>query len=276
MDNKTQISIDYAGSGLLEALNIFSVLVGNRNCIIVLDEPALHLHPVKQCKLVKLLNMISETDNNQFIIITHSPYMVETSSLDDVVRFNLEDSTTKVYPLTDIFNQVDRETIKKEFACNPHYKNILFAKGIVIVEGESEEIGVPFLLQKAGFSLEEYDIEVFNAHSDTHFGIPAKIAEILNIPYVVICDSKVRSKIPNELESKVFMFEQDDFIEFLKYEFSRACERINGLNTINSKPRQAMMILQELTNKEISDSKKIKELCNFIKNTLELSLDLGK
>lgn len=51
-EKKHQMPIDYAGSGLLESLNIFTVLIGNRHCVIVLDEPALHLHPTKQRALM--------------------------------------------------------------------------------------------------------------------------------------------------------------------------------------------------------------------------------
>jgi len=270
MDDKTQISIDYAGSGLLESLNIFSVVVGNRNCIIVLDEPALHLHPSKQRELMRLVNKISEESNNQFIIITHSPYLIEAGSLENVVRFNLKENETKIYPLVNILKGKGKEKIKKEFTINSHYKNILFAKGVIIVEGESEEIGVPFLLQRAGLSLEEYDIELLNVHADTNFETPTKIANMLKIPHVIVCDKKAFSKLSTELQSNAFHFEKDDFVDFLETEFAGACKRITNLNTINSKPQKTMMILQELRNEEIKRSSKIRKLVNFIKRKMEI------
>ncbi len=272
INGKNQISIDYAGSGLLEALNIFSTLVGNRNCIIILDEPVLHLHPSKQRQLIGQLKSIVEENNNQFIIITHSPYVIETNSLEDVIRFDLEEHKTKVYPLAKVFGQISKDKVKKEFVLNPHYRNMLFARGVIIVEGECEEIGVPFLLQKAGFSLEEYDIEVFNAHGDRNFETPAKIAENLKIPYVIVCDSKAFKK-ENKEEFKKFMFsfEQADFIDFLKEEFKKAWERIETeLNKIDSKPQKTIRILQELKDEEIKESKKLKKLAEFIKEKLEI------
>jgi len=272
MNGKDQVSADYAGSGLLEALNIFSVLVGNKNCVIVLDEPALHLHPTKQCELMELVNTRTkkESDNNQLIIITHSPYLIGVDSLEDVVRFDLEENKTKTYSFIDVLNQGNRDKIKKEFTLNPHYRNMLFARGVIIVEGESEEIGIPFLLRKMGLSLEEYDIEIFNAHSDTHFEMPTKIAEMLNIPYVIVCDKKALSKIPQESKHKVFNFEKDDFVDFLESEFSEVCNQIDELKTAKSKPQKTMMILPELKDEEIKRSPKIKELADFIRKNLKV------
>lgn len=268
MDEKTQISIDYGGGGLLEALNIFSILVGNRNCVIVLDEPALHLHPIKQRQLIKLIKEAIEKSNNQFIIITHSPYLIETDSLDNVIRFNLENNKTKIYPFVNILNQENKNKIKKAFALNPHYKNILFARRVIIVEGESEEIAVPFLLQKRGLHLEEHDIELFNAHADTHFKISAKIAESLNLPYVIVCDSNALPTI-EEHKDKVFAFEGDDFVDFLQKEFSNTCREINKSNLrIRSKPQKTMMILEKLPDEAIKSSKKVEEFFNFVKEKL--------
>jgi len=259
------ISSEYPASK--EKSSICYKLVGNRNCVIILDEPALHLHPAKQRKLMGLIDKAEESIN-QFIIITHSPYLIGIDSLEDVLRFNLEENKTKVYPVVNIFNQGNEDKIKKEFILNPHYKNILFAKGVIIVEGESEEIGVRYLLQKAGFSLEEHDVEIFNAHGDTHFEISAKTAKMLNIPYVIVCDKKAFSQIPGELQSDVFHFGEDDFVEFLDTEFSAACKRIKGLKAINSKPLKTMRVLQELNDEELENSQKVKKLAEFVKEKI--------
>ena len=294
-NGETQISIDYAGSGLLEILNILSVIVGNRNCVIVLDEPALHLHPSKQREFISLINKITKESNNQFIIITHSPYFIEADSLEDVLRFDLEDGKTKIYPLVNVLNQLvnvlnqkDRDKVRREFALNPHYKNMLFAKGVIIVEGETEEISIPFLLRKKGLSLEKYSIEVLNSHSDTNFEMPVKVAEALNIPYVIVCDSKAFSNNKNatlreHVEGKVWDCGKVDFVCFLKDEFIKACERIPNLkselhNTCKEcekekckwkeKPLKTMMILREIKDEEINASDKIEQLANFVREKL--------
>lgn len=275
MDDNTQMSINYAGSGLLEALNIFSVLVGNRNCIIVLDEPALHLHPIKQHHFMKLIKEAIHKSNNQFIIVTHSPYLIETDSLDDVIRFNLENNQTKIYSLANVLNQENKNKIKKEFSLNPHYRNMLFAKGIIIVEGESEEIGVPFLLQKRGISLEEYDIELFNAHGDTNFKIPSKIAENLNVPYVIVCDSKAYSNIRGDHGDRVFSLREDDFVKFLINELSEASKGIAELNSKSKKPQKTIEILRRVSDERIRSSERVREIAEFVREKFGISNTSG-
>jgi len=318
-EGKYQMPIDYVGSGLLEALNIFAVLVGNENCVITLDEPALHLHPIKQRELMgKILSEATSTSGNQFIIITHSPYIIDVNSLKNVVRFNLEENETKVYSLAEVFSQERKaEDIKKKFLQNPQYKYIPFARGVIIAEGESEEIGIPLLLQKAGFDLEKYDIELFNAGSDTNFEIPIKIADALYVPYVVVCDSKAivnngSSQIKKALQHKmkpadkesvenilkevnqtisqqtarerirsivanynVFAFDEEDFVDFLKNKFEKACQRLEGKGVKipnhvpkNKKVELTIKIIEETTEDEVKQVKEIQELITFIKKQI--------
>ncbi len=73
-------------SGEREVVNIaFDLLLRKpRDCIIIFDEPELHLHPELSYKLIHTLRAIGP--NNQFILSTHSPDII-TGSLDQSVVF---------------------------------------------------------------------------------------------------------------------------------------------------------------------------------------------
>lgn len=78
-ENNQQISIDKLGSGYE---TIFSILYSfylaqqsNKQLIILVDEPELHLHPALQEKLVKVLFDLSKTA--QIFLTTHSPLLVK-------------------------------------------------------------------------------------------------------------------------------------------------------------------------------------------------------
>lgn len=73
-------------SGEREVVNIvFDFLLRcPSNCIVIFDEPELHLHPELSYKLLQTLKTVG--NNNQFILCTHSPDII-TASLDNSVVF---------------------------------------------------------------------------------------------------------------------------------------------------------------------------------------------
>jgi len=73
-------------SGEREVINIvFDFLLRSpSDCIVVFDEPELHLHPELSYKLIQTLKGIGQ--RNQFILCTHSPDII-TASLDNSVVF---------------------------------------------------------------------------------------------------------------------------------------------------------------------------------------------
>lgn len=78
--------ISCLSSGEREVINIvFDFILRNpSDCIVIFDEPELHLHPELSYKLIQTLR--SSGSNNQFFLCTHSPDII-TSSLDHSVVF---------------------------------------------------------------------------------------------------------------------------------------------------------------------------------------------
>lgn len=78
--------ISSLSSGEREVINIvFDFILRNpTDCIVIFDEPELHLHPELSYKLIQTLR--SAGSNNQFFLCTHSPDII-TSSLDHSVVF---------------------------------------------------------------------------------------------------------------------------------------------------------------------------------------------
>ena len=310
IDNGSQMHVDYVGSGILELLNILAVTTGNSNCIIILDEPALHLHPSKQKDVMKMLTINST--NNQFIIITHSPGIISPeifSNDNSLIRFSFEGNKTKIHRFNDIVRhpKSHEHDIKKKFLQNPKYKYMPFARGVLIVEGHSEEIVFPLLLDRVGLSLEKYNIEIFNAGGHLNFEVPIMVADVLGIPYVVVCDGKAvvdnnhKSAVKNALDYKLeendkdgiskllsqktdlekirnqiieiikkynfFPFEGENFGDFLRKNFN--------VNSTKKETELAFMVREKLernkiTKEQIEKIDYIVELKEFIKKAIEL------
>jgi predicted ATPase len=73
-------------SGEKEVVNIVFdfILRKPKNCIVIFDEPEIHLHPELSFKMIQTLRSVGQ--NNQFIFLTHSPDII-SSSLDNSVVF---------------------------------------------------------------------------------------------------------------------------------------------------------------------------------------------
>ena len=84
-DGKT-LTIDTPSSGEREVVNIvFDFILRNpSDCIVLFDEPELHLHPELSYKLLQTLAAIGKS--NQFIFCTHSPEII-TASIENTVVF---------------------------------------------------------------------------------------------------------------------------------------------------------------------------------------------
>lgn len=105
-ENKQHISLDSLGSGYEM---IFSLLYSfylsqqsNKQLIVFIDEPELHLHPKLQEDFVKILLEFSKTA--QIILTTHSPLFVKQVLYNEKVQVNVlkkENSEVKVAKIED-------------------------------------------------------------------------------------------------------------------------------------------------------------------------------
>lgn len=70
--------LENSASGFFEVLYMLNELQSDNENIVILDEPALHLHPIKQRHFWQAL---IERTNNQVIVITHSPVLSKSTSV---------------------------------------------------------------------------------------------------------------------------------------------------------------------------------------------------
>jgi len=94
------IELEQRSAGMQYFFSFFLIFLveaegAHANSILLLDEPALHLHGTAQAKVVKFLEKLSK--NNQTFYSTHSPFMVDVDHLENVrVVFEDKDGTTKI------------------------------------------------------------------------------------------------------------------------------------------------------------------------------------
>lgn len=87
------------GMGVNQILFLLAKILYDKNHLICIDEPEIHLHPTLIEQFVKVLVEISEKEGKQFIFSTHSEHWL-MSMLAEVNDGNLKAEDLKVYYLT--------------------------------------------------------------------------------------------------------------------------------------------------------------------------------
>ena len=88
-------SIDMAGTGFLQVVQIFAYLLYFKPKLLLIDEPDAHLHPSRQQLLISALeSAVKELADTQILMTTHSPNLVRSLSLSSKIHW-IEDGQLK-------------------------------------------------------------------------------------------------------------------------------------------------------------------------------------
>jgi predicted ATP-dependent endonuclease of OLD family len=208
-ENNIEIPMSNVSAGMIEALYLLVAFLGLRDKITLLDEPALHLHPSMQKKIIKLIEK-EKGNYGQVLLITHSPYLI-SSDVNKLYYVNRDENGfsyinnigEKIDKLSEndiseyINNscKVDKESIKKykadikkEFVINPKIKAGLFSKLIIIMEGETEEIAIPSMLRQLGCDLDSLDIFYYSVGGSGNIIKHMIFWEKIKVPVFAIAD----------------------------------------------------------------------------------------
>ena len=127
---------------------------------ILIEEPEAHIHTHIQKTLFQKLNK----QNTQVFISTHSTHISSVCKISSMNILGREKQKAEVYnPSTNL----EKDDITRlERSLDASRSNLLFAKGIILVEGDAEQILIPELVKSIlGVSLDELGISLINIGS---------------------------------------------------------------------------------------------------------------
>lgn len=185
---------NYLGLGTLNRIFMATELLhlrrnwnGLKLCVV--EELEAHLHPQAQMKIIEKLQKESIDNNIQFILTTHSPNIASKVDLKSLIICNHNDAFPMGIGCTKL--EEKNYTYLKRFL-DVTKSNLFFAKGVILVEGWSEEILLPELAKKLGYDFTKQEISIVNVASTAYLHF-AKIflrndSKTMNTPVSIITD----------------------------------------------------------------------------------------
>ncbi len=147
----------YLSLKLLEYEKVKTDRIAN---FLLIEEPEAHIHTHIQKTLFNNL----KKNKTQVIISTHSTHISSVSKISRVNILSRGEKEALVFHPSN--NLKPDEIIRVERYLDAVRSNLLFAKGVVLVEGDAEQILIPEMFKKVfGLSLDELGISLINIGS---------------------------------------------------------------------------------------------------------------
>lgn len=169
-----------------------------------IEEPELFLHPHAQRQLFVSLREIAKASDHQVFMCTHSTFFIDLEHYHEIAvitKPNAEAGTQVRQTTHDLFEGQNATERKRRFHMaywiNPDRSELFFAKKVILTEGETEKIVLPFLARRMGRF--DPNVSIIECGSKYNLSLYIAIMNAFQIPYCVIHDEDpLPDPIPDE------------------------------------------------------------------------------
>lgn len=234
----------------------------------LVEELEAHLHPQAQLRLISYLQKEYNENGAQVIISTHSPILASKINLKNIVLikdrrgFSLSQEHTAMSAGDYLFLQRFLDATKS---------NMFFAKGIIMVEGDAENLLVPVIAEILDYSLEKYGVSIVNVGSTAFLRysniFKRKDGTTIGIPISVVTDCDVKPYSNGNNAEKEFVDKTKEIQNQIKKKEGRySCGSIKTFVSTEWTLEYclALSCLKDYFHLAINIAKKIKNSDNYV------------
>ncbi len=238
------------------------------NSLILYEEPELYLHPQAERELYDSLVKLSKL-GTQIYVCTHSGAFIGLKQYRSICIVRRDSKGTHVFQQRKrLFSRDEVKRFNMNYWINPDRSELFFAKRVVLVEGQTDKILIPYLARILG--VYKYDYSVIECGSKSTLPQYIKLLNKFHIPYVVVYDRDDHIwRLPAERETSIR--KNREIQRKINYEIGRYVEFENDIEeeiggerekkSYKNKPFLALKMVME-RNYRIPDSlaSKIKKI----------------
>lgn len=176
--------------------------------VFAIEEPELYLHPQAQRQLAHALAGLASTDGHQVFLCTHSTHFVDLDQYRSIAVISREqpcDGSGLRQCQRELFSGDSAKEKKDRFHMaswiNPDRGELFFARRVILVEGETEKVVLPFIAQR--LSCLDPTVSVIDCGSKFNLPLYIELCEAFELDYLVIHDADtVPDPVPNDWGDK--------------------------------------------------------------------------
>ena len=160
----------------------------------LIEEVEAHLHPQAQLRLIEYLqNEIAKESDVQLIMTTHSPNLASKVKLDNLIICKGD----KAFPMGSGFTKLEKgDYLFLERFLDVTKANLFFAQGIILVEGDAENLLIPVIANILGKPLTKHGVSVVNVQSTAFLRysriFKRKLGEGIGVKVAVVTDNDIK------------------------------------------------------------------------------------
>ncbi|TSA78494.1 AAA family ATPase, partial [Deinococcus detaillensis] len=262
---------------------------------LIFEEPEAYLHPNQQTVLFRHLKKLSETEDSQVIVTSHSPNFVQKSSqnLKSIARVSRDQGISKVFQLDDAkledllaqqskINEVlsgltvDQENYTDNFSyhiwLDSERSSLFFAGKVLIVEGATERVLLNYLFENDWSDFDNQKLYILDSLGKYNISRYMKLLEAFGIPHGVIYDGDehltgrnsivINPKLKSLIDSSC-----NDLTIHLPISLFHCLEHYLGIEEPRENGKKPLNILMALQNAKI-DAGKLADFRRIVEQAL--------